>query len=53
MVDRGANRRLLDGELCEGGPHEHVSAHVDEHALPRPLIQHPELGVPGHRILRA
>lgn len=53
MKHRGADGRLLDGKLGEGGPHEHVTAHIDQHSLPGPLVEHPELGIACHRVLRA
>ena len=51
MVDRGAHGCLLDGHLGKGGPHEHVAAHIDQHSLPGPLVEHPELGIARHRVL--
>ena len=53
ILDGGGERGLVEGELDEGGPHEHVAPAVDDDALAGALVQEAQLEPARHSILRA
>ena len=48
----GTSRHTLDIGLCVGRPHNEVTPHVDDHPMPGPLVQDPQLAPPRHHILQ-
>ena len=50
-MHRGIEGRLIEGELNEGWPDKHIAPAIDQHSLPRPLVQEAQLEPPSYRIL--
>ena len=50
-MDRGGEGGLVEGQLDEGGPHEHVSPAVYDDSLARALIQEAHLAAARHSVL--
>ena len=50
-MHRGIEGRLIEGELNEGWPNKHIALAVDQHPLPRPLVQEAQLEPSSYRIL--
>ena len=42
-MHRGIEGRLIEGELNEGWPDKHIAPAIDQHSLPRPLVQEAQL----------
>ena len=46
LRNRGASWALLNGSFNEAGPYNEIPVRVDDHAVPRPLVQLPEFASP-------
>ncbi len=43
---------LLHRHFYVAGPHDEVPQGIDDHSLPRPLVQEPQFASPGHNVLQ-